>query len=104
MFKLTTSNQTPIPKRPIREGYPDNEATVPDICIINQSNINSAIILNSKILRQALLADPKVTKELLGITVTDALQVKPKKLVKKTPTPKTVIKAVEDTTEEVAHD
>lgn len=104
MFKLTTSNQTPIPKRPIREGYPDHEATIPDICIINQSNINSAIILNSKILRQALLADPEVTKELLGVAVTDALQAKPKKVVKKTSTPKTIIKAVEDSTEEVSND
>lgn len=104
MFKLSTSNNTPTPKRIIREGFPDTNATIPDICIINETNIARAVLLNSSMLRQALLADPDVTKELLGVIVTDALQVKPKKLVKKTSTPKTIIKAVEESTEEVAHD
>jgi hypothetical protein len=100
MFKLTTSNQTPKPKRTLYEGFPDVDASVPDICIINETNINSAILLNSKMLRQALLADPNVTKQLLGIIVEDATIVKPKKLVKKSTQQKAVLKAIEEEADE----
>lgn len=106
MFILTTSNQTPVPKRPIREAYPDHEATVPDICILNETNINSAIVLNSKMLRQALLANQDVTKKLLGITVTDATkpvenkEVDTKKTPRKPSVPRTIIKPIEEETNE----
>ena len=95
MFILTTSNQTPKPKRTLYEGLPDVDASIPNICILNETNINSAIILNSKMLREALLANPEVTKQLLGITVEDATIIKPKKVVKKTTPPKSIIKAIE---------
>ncbi len=103
MFKLTTSNNTHVPKRPVREGYPDHEATIPDICIINQTNYNSAIILNSKMLRQALLADTEVTKQLLGIEVSDIHAPKaPRTLtVKKKTSPRTSLKPI---TEELKED
>lgn len=102
MFILTTSNQTPKPKHTLREGFPDVEASIPDICILNRTNINSAIVLNSKMLRQALLANPEVTKSLLGITVTDATKpventkVTTKKTPKKPSVPRTTIKPIEE--------
>lgn len=110
MFILTKSNQTPKPKRTLYEGFPDVEASIPDICIINETNINNAIILNSKMLREALLANPEATKKLLGIVVTDATVVTTKEpTVKKAPkkpsTPKTIFKPIEDVTvEEVTNE
>lgn len=100
MFILTTSNQTPKPKRTLYEGFPDVEASIPDICILNETNINNAIILNSKMLREALLANPEDTKKLLGVVVTDAtVEAKPltvKKAPKKPSTPKTILKPIEE--------
>lgn len=100
MFILTTSNQTPKPKRTLYEGFPDVESSIPDICILNETNINNAIILNSKMLREALLANPEATKNLLGVVVTDATAVAPqpvtKKVPKKSSTPKTILKPIEE--------
>ena len=106
MFILTTSNQTPKPKHTLYEGFPDVEASIPDICILNETNINSAIVLNSKMLRQALLVNPEVTKKLLGITVTDATkpaenkEVNTKKTPRKPSVPRTIIKPIEEETNE----
>ena len=99
MFILTTSNQTPKPKRTLYEGFPDVESSIPDICILNETNINNAIILNSKMLREALLANPEATNKLLGVVVTDATVVtKPLtvKAPKKSSTPKTILKPIEE--------
>lgn len=76
MFLLLPSNRTPVPKKLIREAVPRKEAMQPDICILNPTNVYNAILLNSLMLREALLANPTMTKELLGVIVQDALVVK----------------------------
>jgi hypothetical protein len=104
MFLLLPSNSTPLPKKLIREAVPRKEAMQPDICILNPTNVYSAILLNSIMLREALLANPAITKELLGVIVQDALVVKETKkpIVKKPKQTKQVkLKNIDELAEEI---
>lgn len=95
MFILTESRHTPIPKRQIREAFPDVECSVPDICILNASNATAAILLNSKMLREALLTNPEMTKNLLGIIVTDVNAPQEKKVIKKSTKPRVALNKID---------
>lgn len=77
MFKLIDSNQLPGPKKLIQAGYPDKME--PDICIYDEFNIYAFLELNSKMLREALLANPAYTLITLGIKVEDKLNGRKKK-------------------------
>lgn len=57
---------------PIRIGYPIPEHTVNDVCLCCEGT-SEFIPLNSRMLREALLSDPKGVETLLGLRVTDAL-------------------------------
>lgn len=44
-------------------------ATIPDICILNTQNVYNAQLLNSIMLREALLANRKETENILGLVI-----------------------------------
>lgn len=71
MFLLQHSSQVPGVKGSIPAGYPDPNYATTDLVIVNSSNIYSFIELNSNMLREALLADPLFTCNVLGLIVSD---------------------------------
>lgn len=90
MFYIRPSNETPKPKITIKEGFPDAAASIPDICIINDYNAYNSILLNSKLLREALLNSKEFLKTSLGIVVSEYIP------EKETVTKKTTKKKVDE--------
>jgi hypothetical protein len=71
MYSLKHASAVPMPGRQLRVGLPIYEHTIPNIAIVSANN-SDPIHLNAMVLRAALLANPEVTEQLLGITVMDA--------------------------------
>ena len=78
MYTLKPSNQVYVPRlQPIRTGLPIPEHTHPDIALVSQHN-TEPLLLNSIMLRDALLNSPELLK-MLGLKVTKITPKEPKK-------------------------
>lgn len=79
--------------QPIRVAIPVQHEMVNDLCLCCRGSMDF-IALNKSVLRQALLDNPELTKELLGVIVKDAFAPEPE-------APKKEKKVVEPKKEEV---
>lgn len=74
IYKLKNSREVPNAGgyyNNLRIGLPVQEEMVNDICITSPGTYEF-VALNSRVLRKALLDNPEITKQLLGIIVKDA--------------------------------
>lgn len=86
MFIVDLSTRIPIAKHQIAQAYPNIQASYPDICIANTDSGNG-ILLNSIMLREALLSSKDFLQKYLGLVVEEYKEPEkpqPKKSVKKT--------------------
>lgn len=67
MYSLKKSSDVPGTKRFCMVGQPNN--MVSDLCICTELSSNIYIPINSMVLRKALLANPTLTREVLGLDV-----------------------------------
>jgi len=94
MYSFQRSENVPGVKQPVRMGYPEN--TYPDICLCTDTSLHNYIVLNSAILRDALL-NSKQLLESMGLKVVDVKAAQEMaKIIKSKPKPKAkeVIKEV----------
>lgn len=94
MYSFQRSENVPGVKQPVRMGYPEN--TYPDICLCTDTSLHNYIVLNSAILRDALL-NSKQLLESMGLKVVDVKAAQEMaEIIKSKPKPKAkeVIKEV----------
>lgn len=81
MYKIISAVETPMPKQPVKLGYPDH--TYPDIVFVNTFSSQNYIPFNSMLLRDLLLTNKEVILKIAGVIIKDANEVEVKKEVKK---------------------
>ncbi len=94
MYSFQRSENVPGVKQPVRMGYPEN--TYPDICLCTDTSLHNYIVLNSAMLRDALL-NSKQLLESMGLKVVDVKAAQEMaEIIKSKPKPKAkeVIKEV----------